>query len=490
MTHDTRRFVLEALTPVHVGSGVRLPSSEVVHDRQENRSYVLDLEAALEALGPDAFKGERIPNAEALLRLLRRRGVPAEAVCWSWAAGRFAACDLRLCVRDGVGRPMIPGSSIKGALRTAVLVGLGWDFDAGRRNAAGAAAVAETMRKLPENRPEFAARRLEKMLLRPDLAGGGRDQLDPHDDPLRVLSVTDAAFDARSVSVEHALVNSPAGHREDALKEYKIGVEALAPGSRAELTIRLDRFLGQEHARRLGFDSASISWESLSAWSRRQALRLARADLEVYRARGLEGPARALEGVARRLEQAGEGSLCLRLGWGIGWAGTTGALASSSDRARLIREYGSKLSRHSPDAYSDARPFPKSRKVAGRDTPDGVFGWVVLRPAGAGERLPRPEPPPVHHAAPKAEPTASSAQPAPPQSPGDRIALELAALKPHELASRITDIHTRATKGCTDPVDLRRVLVAIKSKMKEAGLLKEKKWKEKPWVKALIDLPS
>jgi CRISPR type III-A-associated RAMP protein Csm5 len=485
MNADTRRFVVEVLTPVHVGSGVLLPSTEVPYDKSDDRSYVLDLDAALDALGPESFRSDRIPDPEGLLSELRNRGVPLDAVCWESVGGRFAARDLRLCVRDGCGRPLLPGSSTKGALRTALLVGLGWDHCADRRSGRGDAAVAEVLGRLPDG-PKFAARRLEKALLRPDRARDGRDQLDPHDDPLRVLSVTDAAFDARCAVVEYARVSSPAGKKLDSLKDYKIGVEALAAGSKAECSLRLDGFLGREHAERLGFDAAGISWQSLAGRSRDQARRLVRLDLAHYQAIGLDEPARALEDLVSTIDGAPEGSIVLRIGWGIGWAGTTGALASPDERHRLIRKYGPKLSRHSLDAYPADRPFPKSRKVVGREAPQGVFGWVVLRPAGDGERVPPPEPPPVYRA-PRSElsitPRDDSAR-TPARSPGDLIVQELTTFKPHELAGRVRDFYDRVLRSCTDQDDRRKALTAIRDRMKDAGLLK--KWKDKPWIVELM----
>ncbi|MBI4704605.1 MAG: hypothetical protein HY744_26170 [Deltaproteobacteria bacterium] len=203
---ERRLYVLEVLTPVHVGSGMLLPSSEVAYDERENRSHVLDLDAALDAIGPEGFQSAKVPGPNELLALLRRRGVALDAVCWESLKGRFTARDLRLCVRDGRGCPIIPGSSLKGALRTAVLAGLAWDAERATRTERGEAAVGRAL-------ASGAAGPFETALLRPDLPERGQQRLDPHHDPFRLLAVTDATFSCRATRGTRHRVRHPAPSR-------------------------------------------------------------------------------------------------------------------------------------------------------------------------------------------------------------------------------------------------------------------------------------
>lgn len=492
---DHRRFIIQVLTPVHIGSGVTLPRSEVIYDEKERRSYILDVDAMLEALGPSAVGSGRIPQLNDLFRLARQRGIRPETMCWQIMNARFPdRTDLRMCVRDGQGRPLIPGSSIKGAFRTALLANLLRDPVRNTLSERGRNVINNALSNLPNN-PTFAARNLEKATLRPDLADTRSRDLDPHDDPFRVLGVTDATFPTDKTHVQYAKVSSPAA-RPDALKPYNIAVEAISPESKAECEIRLDDFLGIKNAKRLGFDQAAPDWSTLTSAARRQAKHLLDIDIVHFGRLGMEGPKKVLENVRSNLAQHADDVMLLRLGWGIGWSGTTGAIIGNDERKKLIEKYRARLSKHGTAPYTNDKPFPKSRKVTGLNNAEGVFGWIALWPARSEERIADPKPVPVHLSqdtsrmsgrtvgAAKGASARPKSPPSPPQTPGDRIITQISVLRVQQIAGAIKGLYDAAIRDCPDPADRRKALAAILETLKKAEL--HKKWKKKDWVASLL----
>jgi CRISPR-associated protein Csm5 len=116
-------YGVTCLSPVHVGTGTQLTKFDGVYeDRQWHR---VDLDSVL-ARGVDANELAQAMSARdfAWVTWLRRQGVSPGAV----TAQPPLACPqdpeetpIREAVRDVYGHPYLPGTSVKGAIRTAVL---------------------------------------------------------------------------------------------------------------------------------------------------------------------------------------------------------------------------------------------------------------------------------------------------------------------------------------------------------------------------------
>ena len=126
---------LYTLSPVFIGSGQRLTKREYLLDAANRKVYLLDLPGLvtiLEARGRlEAFEAYLAqPGQQTNLYLfLKQHGLLAEAIEKTARYGLDAGealkderfRDLLLCMKDAAtGQPYIPGSSIKGAIRTAL----------------------------------------------------------------------------------------------------------------------------------------------------------------------------------------------------------------------------------------------------------------------------------------------------------------------------------------------------------------------------------
>jgi CRISPR-associated protein Csm5 len=403
---DHRRFVLRTLSPVHIGSGATaIWDVEIVRDG--DRVLVLDFEEAIANLDPAIVSKRGFQGVNQLVPLLRQGGVdPASVsrhVLTSWPGNRT---ELRLFIRDAGGRPMIPGSSVKGAIRTAILAAKVADARASGRDR-----VADALRSAPRT-PKFAAKGLEEHFFNRPPDGAGPD---PKYDVFRLLAGTDAYFEEKAPEVLFVSVNSPSRENVRTMKNFRMAVEALPPGMEASMDLSLDLFLSGENARALNFGGVGLTWPNIEAWCRERSVALLQEERKVLAARQWTHAVQQLDQIAGELDGAPEGSIPLRLGWGIGWSGTTGGLATEAQRLELLRTY--RMGKYGAEHYVDGITFPKTRRMVAPEEPgseDPTFGWILLVPAG--DRL-IPLPPAISRSRHTAVPvTATAAVPKKPEA--------------------------------------------------------------------------
>lgn len=123
---------IETLTHVHIGSGEFLKNnSDFVEYRKGNDSYIsiIDPKKFLDLIGVDHINDwvnliERNGNIKDYVARLGKNVSPdvyGTRVLANYALQVNRNDTLKECIHDGMGRAYIPGSSIKGAIRTAVL---------------------------------------------------------------------------------------------------------------------------------------------------------------------------------------------------------------------------------------------------------------------------------------------------------------------------------------------------------------------------------
>lgn len=128
------RMKITAIGPIHVGDGKQLKKTEYLYDKQRNRVFVLDsmkMYAYLEKEKLlDRFQDYVLgmgKNAN-LFPFLQNQNIPRES--WeSWKSYDYGISvrentslnEIHSFVKDANGRPYVPGSSIKGMIRTALL---------------------------------------------------------------------------------------------------------------------------------------------------------------------------------------------------------------------------------------------------------------------------------------------------------------------------------------------------------------------------------
>lgn len=366
MAYDYDLFEVTAttLTPLHIGSGTlllrdydyavagnstwRINEDALLADQDVNDPRLAETLARTppaQLLKPADFK----PDSSYFR--YRLAGQPR-----SKEAGAQLQEQLKT-VRD---EAYLPGSSLKGAIRTA-LAWHGW-FEMGLRPRSN---------DLERNR-KFAGRRLEQQLLGPD----------PNHDLLRTLQVSDSAPAGkdRFIIVNAQVVTGGS-------LGSPIELEAIRPDTAFKLTIKVDRVLFGQWARQRGFRlGGSQAWlEQLVQIIQEHTGQRVKDEAAWYKDRP---GTQETGGFYRELANAQlpAQSCLLQVGWGTGWSDKT--LGSHLQRDQrfmeeIIGQYRLAMGRRQP-----GDPFPKSRRATVRvardkagqlqQRPSLPLGWLLL----------------------------------------------------------------------------------------------------------------
>ena len=396
---------------------------------------------------------ERISAIRREMQLLNFRGADAalqEALRKDAALARYQGSwgfernlQVREQVKDADETPLIPGSSLKGALRTALAFAALKEMKQAERQALGrslegAVHQAEEAKRHRENRKlrrlqERIGQEIEQAVFRCGKEQRGRISYgDIHYDLMRAVSVSDT-YDAQAeliVPQIYTFVESRT--REGNIRlaaQAPLIAEAHAPGNIFSLRLRIDggllqaisqngrrgewinfeqrvqRAFGSEVARLL--PGASDEQVEQAVIGRLEAAARSFAKAIVSAEQGWEEAhghsSRDLKDFYNRLDDLiGKGLVPLRLGWGSHFMATTLLLALKEDAGwrpileRCFRAFdiGVPPGRHRDRGRDSERQielddFPRSRRlVAAGRRPVAPLGWIALVPTV--EELPGP----------------------------------------------------------------------------------------------------
>jgi CRISPR-associated protein Csm5 len=275
-------------------------------------------------------------------------------------AGVTTIEQVRAQVKDVFGHCYLPGSSLKGALRSALM-----------SHAVHSGAFRPDLRRLGERR-EWAGQSWERQVF-------GRD---PNHDLLRALIVADSETlpkDPSPLMLLNAQVFAagPPG--------APIVVEAIRPDTVFRTTVRVDEYLFSEAARQLGFGDRQVWLEKLPQIVSGYSQARINAELKFFASRnGLEATARFYADLsAARLPS---NAFLLQIAWGAGWTGkSVGPWLPRQDQDEIRRRYQlGRPPRVRRDWQPDlSKPFPKSRRLRARRTGGqslggAPLGWVLI----------------------------------------------------------------------------------------------------------------
>ena len=362
--HTEWALEVKTLSPLHIGTGTELVLGyDLVPYR--GRTYRLNEDALLNAMlvraeeeGSSAVN--RVLMGRPAAELLDPQSFQNPALFRYVLGGEPAKHEGKLPeqIKDVYDHLFLPGSSLKGALRTL----LAWG-------------ICTRARRKPDlgrlgPRAKYAAQRLEQELFGPD----------PNRDFLRALHVQDSVplAEADALRLEQVQVY-PGG--------TPVEVEAVRAGAVFHLAITVDEYGFQgEAARQLGWQGKRAWLGQLVALGKQYARQRLSTEVEFFQAHG--GPQAALQFYAALVRQVVEGELAedeflLQVGWGTGWESKTfgSGLLRQNDAAfeRLLSEY--RMTKERRREVGD--PFPKSRTLALRGgAPAMPLGWVRVKVAG------------------------------------------------------------------------------------------------------------
>jgi CRISPR-associated protein Csm5 len=278
-------------------------------------------------------------------------------------APRSGKADARVFsfIKDVHDRPYIPGSSLKGALRTA-LAWTGWnEVQPGLDRSS-----------LGRNR-SWAGQPLERKFFGPD----------PNHDLLRALQVSDL-FGPQKAGEGLLLVNAQVLTKRSAGSPVEL--EALPGDITFRGTLKIDEDLFSKQAEReLGFSNRKHWLDELMA--RAQAHSLGRIRKLAAWFEEADNASRVAV-FYRQLAQASlpENQALLQIGWGAGWDGKTfGSHLQANPQffERIVEDFRLHRGARGAPPRKPGDPFPRSRRTAmtvrdGKAQAAAPFGWVLV----------------------------------------------------------------------------------------------------------------
>lgn len=356
-THFT--VTVEILAPVHIGDGsellrdidyvVRRGKTLVIHP-----NLLLDRVLGEQTQFDDALVGRPVGE---LVEMLEASGIDAHEVLRYQMDGEPQNRPLKAHIKDVFGRPYLPGSTVKGLLRTAYL--WGW-FTAQKRT--------PDLQRLGKSR-SWAGQAIEREVM----------GANPNLDLFRAVHVSDSepvGLDRLRVTPVSVYPTAKGGQTG-----VVVDVEALRESTAFELRLSIDEygFQNPQAAEQLGWEPKRRSLNRLAQFGRALGgVRLAE-EIQYYKDKG--GPNSALGFYSRlvqRHQQLGEGQFLAQLGWGAGWnSKTLNNLLSAqpNEFAQLVQDY--RLSRFAQN-FRPGQRFPSSRHLAQRGGQLLPVGWVLV----------------------------------------------------------------------------------------------------------------
>lgn len=391
-----RHILLKTLNPLHIGGKTQelTPLEAVVFD---GGCYVVDESRLsrsllehnkLDNLSLEINKQGPRFNLESFLwslRLLNNNFLKKSSAYWCTTSVSSTPRRVRPFIRDAYGCPFVPGSSIKGVMRTAVIYGIlkkmkkenPEDFQRRfigviKRKLQEFYSAEEWKRYKPwfkENTKRNMAGMIEQSIMQGfglpvSGSSGRRAPTGQQRDIMRAVKVSDTLpLDKNALSLVEAQVLSLRNNNDVYLKT-PVYVEVMPPGTELEFNITLDEnilddfdkgargnlpFSGLEDIMTLLGDFAADVWDfERSYWD------------------NVNGPGSNEMVDFYRQKPAG-----LRVGWGSGLGGASLLLLLPEDLRRELR-----------DALFEPRgqfEFPKSRRaVMDGDTPRWPLGWATI----------------------------------------------------------------------------------------------------------------
>ena len=375
---------IETLSQVHVGSGVFLHKDNdfiVVKESDGSNIYVIDPNKLGTIIGTDQVtidnwvacveKG----NSEDFIRTRTTGHQPKDfALRRITNFADFANTNgtLKECLHDGFGRPYIPGSSIKGAIRSALVASLA------RKKGSGIVEkeLKRVFQEIDRRRRDRQLSDFEKKFMGPN----------PNTDLFRFLIVGDALFEKGSeIAVKQINLNV---RNTEKLKDFskRQVVEAIAGEERSSFSLKIDKqryetAIKANHKDMEGlpqFPSELDSIKALFALINEHTKQLVEKEIEVWEEIyadyiGQEDYISNMKEMLRSINTCTENSCVLRLGQAIGWRFITGAWTEDLDET-LFCDKIIPLARPQNYKYKEY-DFPKSRRI---DDESFLFGFVKL----------------------------------------------------------------------------------------------------------------
>lgn len=344
---------LETLAPVHIGSGVKLVDGwDFVYSQNSKTLKIVSQDELLPTLSEkqlNEFNDEK-----------RRREILSRAESKRTYRLNYQRGEVLEFERNGSGIPYIPGSSFKGAIRTALFVA---EYNARK---AAFNAILHGINTNSRVSPQWASASLL------DEAFGK----DPNHNLMRMIIPSDIHFsqDLVEVSEVKILTLSDGEGRQFSYKNFSLYPEHLKIGAKTNFSIRIDEFLFKNPQAKKELNFQPLLLSEIAKRVNAQSKRHLEGEIAFFEKCGKDSLKEVIEFNKALLADIPENDngFILRLSWGSGWKGMTGDYLDSN----WLKIFRSKFNL----GKRDFPIFPKTRRLLVIDgKPKHTFGWVRVR---------------------------------------------------------------------------------------------------------------
>ncbi len=373
---------IKTLTSVHVGSGETLQyGTDFVKGKYDDKDVlsIVDLKKIMALIGEENIHQwvSAIERKESTKDIVKSFAPDAtlsdysKRVILEWSTTKNTD-TLKENIHDGRGLPYIPGSSIKGAIRTSVLASLANRINIVERK------IDKTKYKdflgnpIPKDRIKYKA---DAKNIEAELFGSN-----PNEDVFRFLQVGDAYFgDNYEVAIK--MVNINERERKsfwDASKTQLI--EAIGPEDESTFQLKLNETAfelskNRVHAMPECMSSIPVLFETIN----NHTLGLLNSEIDYWREREADDDTdkvslyiEKINDILKQAEACHKGKECvIRIGHGSGWRFITGAWTEQLDNFYSLVVPASRPK----NAQYEQFDFPKTRRV---DDECELLGFVKL----------------------------------------------------------------------------------------------------------------
>ena len=368
------KYQLKTITPVHIGTGETLSQIDGFYDN--GRWHRIDIDAVLAAVPESELN--RLTIAMGQRDFQWGRYLPTNQPSASYTlpcAEDPRETEIRETIKNPFSRPMIPGSSIKGAIRTALL----WDLIGDDNKEVQNDLKEQLQRRSNQN---WAGQPIERQVL-------GKD---PNHDLMRVVQVSDTApipIEALEMGVAWTVTLNRDGElvpKREGNREYKTFVEQIRAEQTFDFSIKIDKSLFRPREKgELGYSDRQeqVVCEELAEVCNFVAKGLADAEAGFFADYNLDEIVNFYDALLKRLENLPDGAFVLPIGWGTGYRTKTVTellTVDDDDLMNLRKHYRLGESRSRRGDYHPE--FPKTRRILyNRQRPMSPLGWIQITPS-------------------------------------------------------------------------------------------------------------
>ena len=391
MRKDTIQVQVKTITPVHIGSGNELKGNfEYLYFQNEGVVGVIDPMKIFGIIGEENLNSwvAAVEKQENLLKYLPQlRSISAKDICSRILTIHDQAPDSdRNAVKEqlhlGLGQPTIPGSSLKGSIRTAILAKLIKDNPRFVQD-------EKRLKKYKYGRPQFNSGQVEANYLtmgKPDSNKFGDLRQNPNRDLLRFLRIGDAYFDQPTTIVKNKVVNlfrDKWGEKREESSFY----ECIPSSAIAQISLQVPEKQIKEYQdkQRVRLEHANLLKPNrLFKLLNKHTLELLNGEIAFWEDEdnpiAIGDYLEHLNRIRNLVKQSGDQECVIRVGAASGWEFMTGGWLNGKDMMgdfilsdRSWTSLKRELRRRKN--YPDDLLFPKTRKMIAEGVP---FGFVKL----------------------------------------------------------------------------------------------------------------